>query len=338
MNEKQSMDIFEKAPVSTAVLKNAVPAMAAMLMVLVYNLADTFFIGQTHDDLQVAAVSLATPVFLIFMSVGTVFGIGGTSVISRAMGEGRPEYAKRVCSFCMWSCVAVGLVMSALFLIFMDQILWLVGASADTWHFARTYLTIVSLSGPFVLIANCYSNVIRAEGRSGTAMMGQLLGNLLNVVLDPIMILAFGWEIAGAAIATVIGNVVGAGYYILYFLRGKIHPQHPSAGLSSRREGVHRSAGHRHPGLPGLLADERFPDRGQCPDDRLRRYGGGRHRRCHEGDHDDRHDLHWLWPRHPTADRILCGRGALGAAESIHALFSQTRRRLDTRWLLPASY
>ena len=92
---------FDKAPFSTAVLKNAVPAMAAMLMVLVYNLADTFFIGQTHDDLQVAAVSLATPVFLIFMSVGTVFGIGGTSVISRAMGEGRPEYAKRVYSFCM---------------------------------------------------------------------------------------------------------------------------------------------------------------------------------------------------------------------------------------------
>ena len=120
MNEKQSMDIFEKAPVSTAVLKNAVPAMAAMLMVLIYNLADTFFIGQTHDDLQVAAVSLATPVFLIFMAVGTIFGIGGTSVISRAMGEGRPDYTQKVCSFCMWSCVAVGLVMSALFLTFMD--------------------------------------------------------------------------------------------------------------------------------------------------------------------------------------------------------------------------
>lgn len=229
MNDEKAMEVFEKAPVPTAVLKNAVPAMAAMLMVLIYNLADTFFIGQTHDDLQVAAVSLATPVFLIFMAVGTIFGIGGTSVISRALGEGRPDYAKKVCSFCMWSCVAVGLVMSALFLIFMDQILLLVGASADTWEFARTYLTIVALSGPFVLIANCYSNVIRAEGRSGTAMMGQLLGNLLNVILDPIMILAFGWEIAGAAIATVIGNVVGACYYLVYFLRGKstlsIHPR-----------------------------------------------------------------------------------------------------------------
>lgn len=68
---------------------------AAMLMVLIYNLADTFFIGQTHDDLQVAAVSLATPVFLLFMAVGTIFGIGGTSVISRAMGEGRTDYAKK---------------------------------------------------------------------------------------------------------------------------------------------------------------------------------------------------------------------------------------------------
>ena len=229
MDEKKTMEIFEKAPVPVAVLKNAVPAMAALLMVLIYNLADTFFIGQTHNDFQVAAVSLATPVFLIFMAVGTIFGIGATSVISRAMGEGRPDYAKKVCAFCMWSCVAVGLVMSALFLIFMDQILLVMGASADTWDFAKTYLTIVSLSGPFVLIANCYSNVIRAEGRSGTAMMGQLVGNLLNVILDPIMILAFGWEIAGAATATVSGNVVGACYYIVYFLRGKsilsIHPK-----------------------------------------------------------------------------------------------------------------
>lgn len=221
MEENKSFEIFENAPVRNAVLQNALPAMAAMLMVLIYNLADTFFIGQTHDDLQVAAVSLATPVFLLFMAVGTIFGIGGTSVISRSLGEGRKNYAKKVCSFCMWSCVGVGIFMSALFLIFMDQILALVGASADTWDYAKTYLMIVSISGPFVLIANCYSNVIRAEGESGKAMMGQLLGNLLNVILDPIMILVFKWDIAGAAIATVIGNVVGAGYYICYFLRGK---------------------------------------------------------------------------------------------------------------------
>ena len=221
MKKSNAADIFGKAPVFQADFKNALPAMAAMLMVLIYNLADTFFIGQTHDALQVAAVSLATPVFLIFMAAGTIFGIGGTSVISRAIGEGRHEYARSVCAFCMWSCVAVGIVMAALFLIFMNQILGWMGASADTWELAEIYLTIVSLSGPFVLISNCYSNIIRAEGQSGKAMMGQLLGNLLNVILDPILILGFGWNIAGAAIATVIGNIVGAGYYILYFKGGK---------------------------------------------------------------------------------------------------------------------
>lgn len=221
MENQKSMDLFHKAPVSQAVFKNALPAMAAMLMVLVYNLADTFFIGQTHDALQVAAVSLATPVFLMFMAIGTIFGVGGTSVISRALGEGKDDYAKRVCSFCMWSCVIVGIAMSALFLIFMNPILSLIGASSETWNFSRTYLTIVVYSGPFVLISNCYTNVVRAEGKSGRAMMGQLLGNLLNVILDPILILGFGWNIAGAAIATVIGNVFGAGYYIFYFLCGE---------------------------------------------------------------------------------------------------------------------
>ena len=221
MNNSNAVEIFEKAPVPKAVLKNALPAMAAMLMVLIYNLADTFFIGQTHNDILLAAVSLATPVFLIFMAVGTVFGMGGTSVISRALGEGRTEYAKKVCSFCMWGCIVVGITISALFLIFMDSILALVGASADTWEPAKTYLAIVAFGGPFVLISNCYSNVIRAGGNSTQAMTGQLLGNLVNVVLDPIMILGLNWGIAGAAIATVIGNVLGAGYYILYFVRGK---------------------------------------------------------------------------------------------------------------------
>ncbi len=219
--KNDSITVFENAPVSRAVLKNAIPAMAAMLMVLIYNLADTFFIAQTHDDILVAAVSLATPVFLIFMAVGNIFGIGGTSVISRAFGEERIEYAKKVCSFCMWGCVAAGIAMSIGFLAFMDQILTLIGASVETMEPAKTYLTIVALGGPFVLLSTCYSNVLRAEGQANKAMIGQILGNLLNVVLDPVMILGFRWGIAGAAIATVIGNLAGAGYYLRYFLKGQ---------------------------------------------------------------------------------------------------------------------
>jgi len=98
-NEQDTIDDFNTMSVQTAVLKNSFTAILAMLMVLIYNVADTFFIGQTHDALQVAAVSLATPVFLLFMAVGTVFGVGGTSVISRALGAGRQAYAKQVCSF-----------------------------------------------------------------------------------------------------------------------------------------------------------------------------------------------------------------------------------------------
>lgn len=219
--EQKSLDVFEKSPISTAVFKNTRPAMAAMLMVLIYNLADTFFIGQTHDALQVAAVSLATPIFWMFMSVGMDLGTGGTAAISRALGEQRTDYACKLCSFCMWSCIGIGIVMAGLFLIFMNPILSAIGASQDTWDFAKTYLIIVVCSGPAVLICNCFSSVIRAEGESGKAMMGQMIGNLLNIILDPILILGFGWNIAGAAAATVIGNVCGAAFYILYFVRGK---------------------------------------------------------------------------------------------------------------------
>lgn len=149
MNQEHSTDAFSKGSVSQVVVKNAIPAIAAMLMVMIYNLADTFFVAQTHNDYMVAAVSLATPVFLIFMSLGTLFGIGGTSVISRALGAGRPEYAKKVSAFCMWACVAVGTVMMIAFWAFMEPLLVLLGTSADTVDYTRTYLNIVVSCGIF---------------------------------------------------------------------------------------------------------------------------------------------------------------------------------------------
>lgn len=240
MKKSGTLETFGSGSVAMTVLKNAIPAILAMLMVLVYNLADTFFIGQTHNAYQVAAVSLATPVFLIFMAFGTVFGAGGTSVISRALGEKRMDYALKVSAFCMWSCVAVGIVVAALFYLFMDELLVLIGASAETWELTRSYLKIVTLCGPFVLISNCFSNILRAEGQPARAMTGMVLGNLLNVILDPVMILGFDWGVTGAAVATVIGNLAGAAYYILYFLRGN-----SSLSISfsefTVREGVCRS-------------------------------------------------------------------------------------------------
>ena len=155
------------------------------------------------------------------MSVGTIFGVGGTSAISRAIGAGREEHAKKLCSFCMWMCVVSGIILTGAVLIFMEDILTLIGASGDTWEYARRYLSIVAFGGTFQMISTCFSNILRAEGQAGRAMMGQVIGNLLNIVLDPLLIFGLGWEISGAAAATVIGSGAAAIYYILYFLRGK---------------------------------------------------------------------------------------------------------------------
>ncbi|MGI6118619.1 MAG: MATE family efflux transporter [Bilifractor sp.] len=217
----QSLEKYDKMPVGKAILQNALPAVIAMLMTLIYNLADTFFIGQTNDAYQVAAVSLSTPVFLIFMAIGTIFGAGGTSVISRAFGEGKKEYAGKVGAFCMWSCIGIGIILTALMVIFMNPLLKLIGASSHTWNYTRTYLTIVSFCGVFSLISSCFSNIQRAEGQATRAMVGQLIGNLTNMGLDPLFISGFHWGVAGCALATFIGETAGAVYYLVYYIRGK---------------------------------------------------------------------------------------------------------------------
>ena len=252
-NTKNSnLEIFDHAPIPRAILTNTVPAMAAMLMVLVYNLADTFFVGQTHNALMVAAVSLATPVFLMFMALGTIFGIGGTSVISRSLGEKKGTYARRVSSFCMWGSVVTGLIFVVLVFLLQDSILHLIGASADTWDYTKQYLLIVTAAGPFVLLSNCYANIIRSEGRAATAMAGQLIGDVLNVILDPLLILGFGWGVVGAALATSISTVVGAVFYILYLYSGKSMLT-PSLRYFSWKEGILKNV--LSIGIPASLGD-----------------------------------------------------------------------------------
>ncbi|MCQ4635178.1 MATE family efflux transporter [Anaerovorax odorimutans] len=220
MKKKMSLADYNAMPVRKAVTHNAVPAMFTMLMVLVYNLADTLFIGLTHDAYQVAAISLATPLFMMYSACSNIFGMGGTSVIARAMGQQKGDYAKKVCSFCMWTATAVGIIFAILFFVFAKPILTVLGASRDTLSLANSYLTIVAFAGPLAMISGTFSKILTAEGQPKKAMMGSMIGNILNIILDPIMILGFHWNIAGAAIATLISNMVAAGYYLLYFVRG----------------------------------------------------------------------------------------------------------------------
>ena len=215
------LDMFETMPIPKAVLKNAVPSMIGMLMMLLYNLADTFFIAQTKDDLQVAAVSLAMPVFMIFMGFGTLFGAGGASVISRSLGAGRREYAMKVSAFCMWACVITGVLLAIVLWVFMTPLLKVMGASAETEPFTRSYLTVVAACGPMAVFSGGFQSIIRSEGQATSAMTGVLVGNIVSIVLNPLMILTMGLGITGVAISTVIGNIVSAAIYLLHFFRRK---------------------------------------------------------------------------------------------------------------------
>jgi multidrug efflux pump len=218
---KDNRGLFENAPVSKAVAVMAVPTMISMLVVVIYNMADTFFIGQTGDPMQVAAVSLATPVFMVFMALGNLFGIGGSSAISRALGEKKAERAKNISSFCCYGSLGLGIVMALLFLVGMDGILKLIGASENTVGYARDYLTYIAFGGPFIMFGTAFGNILRGEGAAKESMIGNMIGTVTNIVLDPIMILGLGWGVVGAAVATVIGNMAASGFYLAYFLRKK---------------------------------------------------------------------------------------------------------------------
>ncbi len=214
----KTTEIFKNAPVPKAVLNNAIPSIISMIMVLAYNLADTFFIGQTKDAYMVAAVSVATPAFLIFMAIGMLFGIGGTSLISRMLGQGNNEKAKNISSFCFWTGLVTGVISMFLIWVLNKPICLLVGASDETMAYTSEYLSILAVSVPFLIISNMFSNIIRSEGYAQKAMVGMIIGNVANIVLDPVMILLFKWNIAGAAIATTIGNILASIYYIMHLV------------------------------------------------------------------------------------------------------------------------
>ncbi len=219
--KETSLEIFETMAIPRAVMKLAIPAIVAVLFTMIYNLADTFFIGMTNDDLQVAAVSLCTPMFMVFTSIGTVFGMGGSSVISRAMGAGRMDYVKKVCSFCMWAGLVVGVIVLIVYFAFMNPLLTMLGTSEGTREFARNYLQMISIAGPFAIIPSAFANIIRCEGKSMIAAVGMIGGNILNIALDPIFILACGMGTRGAGLATMISMMVATLYYVLYFVISK---------------------------------------------------------------------------------------------------------------------
>lgn len=192
------------------------PVIVVMIVQTLYNMADVFFMGQTGETMQVAAISLAGPAFSIFQGVGTLFGAGACTAIAMALGQGDREKAKYYSSFCAWGSVITGVALAIVMFVFMGPLLGMMGANSETEGFARTYLSIVMLGSPFIMFGGGLGNALRADGSSSKVMMISLIGTFTNIILDPLFILAFGWGIAGAAWATVIGNAVSSALVFLH--------------------------------------------------------------------------------------------------------------------------
>ncbi|NLO83823.1 MAG: MATE family efflux transporter [Clostridiales bacterium] len=211
-NEK----LMREMPVRKLFLKLCIPSIIIMMVIVLYNMTDLYFIGQTGDSTQIAAISLAGPIFSILQGIGTLFGAGGCTAMAIALGKGDHAKIKSVTSFCFYATIGIGLVMSAAGLFCGKGIASLLGADMVTTQHTITYASILLLGAPFVLIANVFTNIIRADGSIKRSMAANGLGTIVNVLLDPLLILTFDMGVAGAAIATVIGNVVSV-LYLMFF-------------------------------------------------------------------------------------------------------------------------
>jgi putative MATE family efflux protein len=215
-----NLDLIEKGSIPATIIRLALPMMIGMIAQLIYNMTDTFFVGQTGDPNMVAGISLTFPLFMLSQGIGNIFGVGTSSYISRKLGEKQPDEAGRANSVAFWTNSLVGIFFTAMLFVFKTPILRLIGTSDDTFYHADSYFSIINIFLVFSMLSVSLSGQIRSEGATGKAMIGMLLGIILNIILDPIFIFVFNWGAAGAAWATIIGNVVSVCYFILHFVSG----------------------------------------------------------------------------------------------------------------------
>ena len=232
--------LFEEASVPRALAVMAFPTIISQLITLIYNLADTWFVGQTNNPYMVAACSLVLPVFLMTIVVTNIFGTGGGTLLARLIGSGQDEEASRVSAACLWMALGAAACYSGLCLLLMDPLLRALGASANTFTFAKQYMTVVIVIGGIpTILSNTLSSMLRNIGLSARASFGLSMGGLLNIALDPLfmfVLLPDGKQVLGAALATMLANLCALLYFIVVYrkasqttiLRVRMRGQYPS--------------------------------------------------------------------------------------------------------------
>lgn len=226
--DNSKTELFESMPIPKAVVTLSVPSVISSLVMVIYSLADTFFVGMMNDPVQNAAVTLAAPLLLAFNAVNNLFGIGSSSMMSRALGRKDYDTVYRSSAFGFYASLICSLLFSLLYGVLQSPILVMLGANAETIQATANYLfwTVLLGSAPSILnVVLAY--LVRAEGSSLHASIGTMCGCLLNIVLDPIFILPWGLNLgaAGAGCATCLSNTVACFYFfvLLFVKRGKTY-------------------------------------------------------------------------------------------------------------------
>lgn len=218
--KQDNIELFESAPVSRAMAKLIVPTVLSQLITVAYNMADTFFIGQTGDPNQVAATNLCLPFFIVTGAITNIFGIGGSSLIARSLGQGKPEKARATASFCFWSAVSIALLYGLILWLVRAPLLDFIGADEYTMVFCQRYfMWTVAIGSVPTVMNSLLALLVRSEGLSRQAGFGVAMGAVLNILLDPIFIFNFKMDVAGAALATMISNAVAASYFVVLICR-----------------------------------------------------------------------------------------------------------------------
>jgi putative MATE family efflux protein len=229
-SKKTKEYLFEQAPIPSAVASLAVPTIIGVLVVIIYNLAGAYFVGRLNDENQVAAITLASPVFVLFLAVGGLFGIGGSSYIARLLGRKDYDAAKNTSAFVFYASAVAGLIVAVITHIMMPTVLSHLGATPATADYLRDYVAIMMNGSPLVILSFGMGQIARSEGAAKVAMGGMMIGTFINIALDPLFILHMGMGVKGAAYAAVIANFIVSIYYIVYFIRKSpwlsISPKH----------------------------------------------------------------------------------------------------------------
>lgn len=244
--------LFEQTSIRKAYFTLSLPVVLNMVVTLVYNLVDTFFVSKTQNPNLVAGVLQGAPLFTLMVALGDIFGLGGSSVISRLFGEKKYDVGRRVSGYCFYAPLICGVLVTIIMLALQTPLLHLLGASAATWKYAREYYLVIVFGATAIIFNFSPVNILRTEGLAVESMAGSMIGTLINIVLNPLFIFTFGLGAAGSALATVTGNVI-SDFLLVHFLRTR--SKHLTTSIHETKISRHLQAQIYAIGIPASITN-----------------------------------------------------------------------------------